>query len=267
VHPSEFWFEKKDDKDEDLYYLYSRMDLCAENMRDAMRLLRATYGDGNRVANQELAIFNLLMFDELLTIFSRLQNLQRPTMHRDFKPENVLFSEQGIKLCDFGCATVGNVEKVENLKKSAYQPTNAMHTFGIGTDLYQPAEQKGNDSAQKKGNYNYKVDMYALGLTLLEMFYATPPEVEELKRLFEDVTKRRKVPDELSRRWPKIAKIILNLTEFDAEKRKSARDLKYDVHLIWNDIIGNDKMHVDMKKKIVGASKELQQIVDDWVVS
>lgn len=261
--PKEFWFEKEIEYN--IYSMYIRMDLCSANMRDGIYLLRAVYGDGSKVANRQLAILYLMMFEEVLTSFVGLQEFFIPPLiHRDFKPENVLFSKNGMKLCDFGCATAHELEP-SDAQASTSDSQIPLHSLGIGTDLYQAPEVKEVDTTQV-GEYNWKVDMYALGLTLLEMFCETPPVVEELKKLFADVVERRIVPEELSRLWPKIAEIILNLTQKDAKLRKSANETRVELYMFFSELI-KDVRHGNMRKQIYGATTEFQTIVDDWVVS
>jgi serine/threonine protein kinase len=264
AHAREMWFEKEFGVD--LYSLYLRMEWCAENLRKGMQLLRKSYNPpGNRVANKDLALFNMFIFEELLNAFVTLQSYPSPIIHRDFKPDNVLFSKHGIKLCDFGCATP-HVQQFSHVKSSENVDRDPLHTRGVGSPLYQAPEQKRSEStALETGKYDWKVDMWALGLTLLEMFYET--SVPDLDELFNDVHEKHEIPANLQHKWPKIAAIILNLTENDSQKRKSAKDTLIDLNQLWTEVIGNDTKHTDLEKKIEGSSIEFQAIVDEWVVS
>jgi len=187
------------------------MEWCEENLRKGMQLLRKSYNPlGNRIANKDLALFYMLIFEGLLKAFVSLQSIKPSIIHRDFKPDNVLFSKHGIKLCDFGCATLHD-QQLSHMKSSENFDGGPLHTRGFGSPLYQAPEQKRIDSvALETGKYDWKVDMWALGLTFLELFYET--SVHDLDELFNNVCDKHEIPAELQHEWIKIATIILNLT-------------------------------------------------------
>ena len=78
-------------------------------------------------------------------------------IHRDVKPENILYSKEGVaKLCDFGFA-----KKIGRLGDRTY-------TF-CGTPEYVPPEiilNKGHD---------FTADLWALGIFIYELTTGTPP--------------------------------------------------------------------------------------------
>lgn len=73
-------------------------------------------------------------------------------IHRDLKPFNILVSNNQIKLSDFGVSKI--MIKSDNLDL----------TNDIGTYTYMAPEM------MKKSIYNYKVDIYALGLIFFEIW-------------------------------------------------------------------------------------------------
>lgn len=74
-------------------------------------------------------------------------------IHRDIKSENILLtSDNHIKLGDFGFATANKTSK-----------------RWAGTSEYLPPE------IIKQSSYDYKVDVWACGILLYEMFYLTTP--------------------------------------------------------------------------------------------
>jgi serine/threonine protein kinase len=100
--------------------------------------------------------------------FTDIQNIMRKILeglasihskkltHRDLKPDNVLIDGSDVKLCDFGWAKM-------NTGKSS-----SMHA---GTPFYRPPEVS---SLMKAGNYSYKIDIWAAGCILVELFTLKP---------------------------------------------------------------------------------------------
>src|SRR5581483_6311000 len=82
---------------------------------------------------------------------------QNKILHRDFKPENVLFTysqaskyELPVKIGDFG---------ISRRMGSPETATSSRLTSGVGTDDYRAPELKSND-------YNYPSDIFSLGLVI-----------------------------------------------------------------------------------------------------
>lgn len=74
-------------------------------------------------------------------------------MHRDIKPANILFTNEGeAKLSDFGIAST-------KIKSNSF----------MGTPHYMSPEQLNN------GSYTNAVDIWALGICIIEMAEGKPP--------------------------------------------------------------------------------------------
>lgn len=81
-------------------------------------------------------------------------------VHRDVKPANILLSETGVKLCDFGLAKeVGST--VANLTATG---------IGLGTLAYLAPEQQ-----QDAKHVDALADVYGLGATLFHLLAGVPP--------------------------------------------------------------------------------------------
>lgn len=94
-----------------------------------------------------------------------------------FQPSNIFFSLDGrIKIGDFGLVT----DMSENLKSitpcgdESGLPSCAKHTQQVGTHLYMSPEQLHGHQ------YNYKVDIYSLGLILFELLMVFSTEMERI---------------------------------------------------------------------------------------
>ena len=84
-----------------------------------------------------------------------------PIVHRDLKPENVLVWEDGtVKIADFGQS------------KLLDHPQNYMRTTQPGTVAYMPPE-----ALRKNPRYTSKLDVFSLGVVMLEVGTQSPPSV------------------------------------------------------------------------------------------
>lgn len=108
-------------------------------------------------------------------------------IHRDLKPSNIFFSINGeIKVGDFGlvteceeCCDVELEEEFEEVSNDdAFKPKKLKkHTKAVGTQLYMSPEQLNGSS------YNYKVDIYSLGVILFELLVPFQTTMERIKTL------------------------------------------------------------------------------------
>jgi len=92
----------------------------------------------------------------------------------------------------------------------------ATHTGKFGTLDYLAPEQ--HTTA-----YGKKVDLYALGLILFELFY--PPAQRKLSEYFNEIKYNKKLPNGFKKDWPHISELILGLTLSDPNKRSTFDDI------------------------------------------
>ncbi|XP_040206724.1 interferon-induced, double-stranded RNA-activated protein kinase-like isoform X2 [Rana temporaria] len=130
-------------------------------------------------------------------------------IHRDLKPPNILFAEDMVvKIADFGLVTPIS-EKIET--------PQLLRTVKMGTKRYMAPEQE-NDT------YENEVDIFALGLILVELFckfgscHAKQKEWEKLRNA--------DLPPELAIQFPFEASRIKLMLSKDPKKRPTAVFLK-----------------------------------------
>lgn len=158
----------------------------------SMRLL--TGGDLRRRIERGLApIEALAILRELADAFAHAH--QRGFVHRDVKPENILFDEQGFPvLTDFGIA-------------KALDTNTRMTRTGVtvGTPRYLAPEQASGKPVDARA------DLYSLGVVLYEMLTGRPPyEADEsLAVIFKHVTEPvPRLQGELARLQPLLDKLM-----------------------------------------------------------
>ncbi|KAK7074813.1 hypothetical protein SK128_001823 [Halocaridina rubra] len=137
-------------------FLYIQMELCQKESLKDWLLKNCESRDGKVV---------LKMFNDIVKAVEYVHDNQ--LMHRDLKPSNIFFSLDGnIKIGDFGLVT-----HITDYEQELRTPINCGksevvqhgHTLRVGTQLYMSPEQINNQV------YDYKVDIYSLGLIFFEM--------------------------------------------------------------------------------------------------
>lgn len=92
-------------------------------------------------------------------------------------------------------------------------------TKNIGTPLYLAPEQ------EKGENYDEKVDIYALGLILFEMFTKINTEHERLN-MFNDIRKNHKIPEALQKNYKFEANLITLMISSNPKDRPSSEQIE-----------------------------------------
>ena len=144
-----------------------------------------------------------------------LHNRQNPIMHRDLASKNILLSVSGqAKIADLGVAKFA-----KEMQQS--------HTRHPGTDYYMPLE-----TMIAGGNYDHSIDVYALGVIILEIAIGKDPTAtQSLKRVGEtyevvpEIERRRNDFDELHKGSNAILKKVIMLCIREKEKRISATEV------------------------------------------
>jgi serine/threonine protein kinase len=133
----------------------------------------------------------------------------RGFVHRDVKPENVLFDAQGTpKLCDFGL--------VKSLGASAYAGLTRPGQ-GFGSVAYMPPEQVGNAV-----NADQRADIYSVGATLYHMLTGRRPFGGKLtKGLLRRVLEEK--PQPILALAPEVPPAVVALVDRCLEKDPAAR--------------------------------------------
>lgn len=144
----------------------------------------------------------------------------RGLIHRDLKPENIFLTDKkDIRIGDFGLATRGKLESIAG--KSAMNQASEF-SRSIGTAFYLAPELK----SEAPGAYTSKVDMYSIGITLLEMCCPTTTTTGRHHMLAKARKFRPILPGHLSSPgWENLHNLIYRLLNHDQHERPSASDI------------------------------------------
>ena len=131
------------------------MEFCSDNLKNILEykhlVFRRTKND--KMTELEYHI-SCKIFIELLEGLNYLHELTPPIIHRNIKPGNILFKEEGInrgiffKLSDFGLAEIYD---------------DVSHTKNVGTHNYMAPEVW-------DGTYDTKADVYSLSIVAQQIF-------------------------------------------------------------------------------------------------
>jgi serine/threonine protein kinase len=132
-------------------------------------------------------------------------------IHRDIKPDNVLITEKGsVKLCDFGIAILA----------THYNETNNITVAGdfVGTLRYAAPEMINNQQ------YGPASDIYAFGMTVLEMLGWTPFPDSTVFFLLKEIVNGvvvKELPGVLKEEW---GELLLPMLDVQPDRRPSAEE-------------------------------------------
>ncbi|OAD62097.1 Eukaryotic translation initiation factor 2-alpha kinase 3 [Eufriesea mexicana] len=218
-------------------FLYIQMQLCQRlSLREWLK--NQSVRDYRRVLN---------IFQQIVEAveYVHLQGL----IHRDLKPSNIFFSfDDKIKVGDFGLVTAMtedyNEAHTPSSKNEDVSLKNSLHTAYVGTHLYMSPEQINGQG------YNYKVDIYSLGIILFELLI---PFVTEMERIVALINLRKSVfPKDFSNDYPAEYDLLNMMLDENPNKRPTTLGIKANPPLSNYEIANglgineNTKWHFDL---------------------
>ncbi len=128
--------------------------------------------------------------------------------------------DKTIIIGDFGLSIRASASHLKSSPSFEDRPSLSLKdsqilTKNVGTPLYLAPEQ------EQGSNYDSKVDIYALGLILLELF-SNFKTIHERNCVFSDLKKKKKLPEEIKRKFKNEAGLILKMTSKDPNERPAS---------------------------------------------
>uniref|UniRef100_A0A672Y639 Uncharacterized protein n=1 Tax=Sphaeramia orbicularis TaxID=375764 RepID=A0A672Y639_9TELE len=193
-------------------FLYIQMELCDSTLRQWINGWSDALDDSKR--REE----GLKIAQQILSGVEYIHSMK--CIHRDLKPDNILFRERVVKIGDFGLVTRDDDD------------AGMERTRRTGTPSYMAPEQ------EKERTYNRKVDIFALGLIFFEILWKMTGH--ERSGIWNDV-RRQRFPEEFTRSFCKESDIIKSMLQNNPEDRPEAGSLKADLDR-WIQVFGHDQM-------------------------
>ncbi|XP_064376320.1 eukaryotic translation initiation factor 2-alpha kinase 1 isoform X2 [Dromaius novaehollandiae] len=162
--------------------------------------------------------WTMKIFQELLEGVYYIHSMG--VMHRDIKPRNIFLygSDRHVKIGDFGLACKDLLWDDADQWLKTKRINGLTHTSGVGTCLYASPEQL------QGSHYDFKSDMYSMGVILLELFQPFGTEMERTEVLMH--LRNDHIPNTFYKKWPTQAKYVKLLTSKIPSQRPTAAQLR-----------------------------------------
>ncbi|XP_065268131.1 eukaryotic translation initiation factor 2-alpha kinase 1 [Emys orbicularis] len=170
-------------------------------------------------------------------------------VHRDIKPRNVFLygSNHHVKIGDFGLACRDIIQENPNHWLKTEKINGLKHTSGVGTCLYASPEQL------QGSHYDFKSDMYSVGVILLELFQPFGTEMERTKMLTS--LRNGHVPSSFSSKWPVQTKYVKLLTSEVSSQRPTA------AQLLESELFHNtENVICSLQQKVMQQEEEIEKL-------
>ena len=155
---------------------------------------------------------NCLIFRQLLKGVLHIH--QNNFVHRDLKPANIFIKENlSVKIGDFGLAVINHIQSNEVCSTFKKQ-----HSSNVGSPMYLAPEQ------ENSFEYNEKVDVFPLGLILLELC-SKAETLHEKYILLEGLRSHQRVPRKVEEDFLVETQLMKLMTQPNPKLRPGVLDL------------------------------------------
>ncbi|KAJ9578241.1 hypothetical protein L9F63_005540 [Diploptera punctata] len=206
-------------------YLFIQMQLCQrQSLREWL-----SKNSCNRSTSYAIHIFGQIV---QAVEYVHLKGL----IHRDLKPSNIFFSmNDEIKVGDFGLVTAMVETAVQRTPSPDFSDTictDETHTARVGTQLYMSPEQAFGLP------YNYKVDIYSLGIILFELLVPFNTLMERSCTLMD--LRNNKFPQHFQEQFPQEYELLQLMLSHSPEERPTTFGIRARPPLNKDNIMTNE---------------------------
>ena len=187
---------------------------------------------------------------------------EKKILHRDITLDNIMIEDNqaiyNVKITDFGISAYyknydqqNNQNQVNNNSNNGAIATVIARREYISPELFSALNLK-----QEKTKYNFKVDIYSLGVTMFYlMTFQFPYEIIEEKGKKERIRTNAFIdPNKYNQQ---LINIIMSMLEENAYKRPSC----YDIFKELSDLIGNNNMKINYQIKMNDINLKANYII------
>ena len=223
------------------------LELCDITLRDYMK---SKVKDVKQNKVDLLFIQNIFL--DLNNAFKIMYN--NKIIHRDIKPDNIFLKFEGDniipKLGDFGISRSYNDANKNEAEDKLYYTSNYLFTNQMGTFHYMAPE------ILKEEKYDYKCDLFSLGVTLYELFFFEYPfngnHIALIKNMFKKKIFKKSGLKSLD-------DLLEGLLKVDPKERITMEDyLNHKFFKEDKNVLNNAKI-----ENILDKEKEKDQIIDN----
>ncbi len=199
-------------------------------------------------------------FSVILQMLSALTEARKNGMvHRDIKPDNIMFTESGVvKLADLGIAK----------STSECDATLTMESTVFGTPAYMSPEQ-----AKDAKNVDCRADIYSLGIVFYEMLTGQCPYQGTPMAIVAKILSPARIPDirAVNPQIPdEIARIVMKMCEKDLSARYAApEEVIADMSSLLDEELTADAYfaHIAQKENTAPTSRKVAQGSASTIIS
>ena len=206
--------EVEEDQDEDLdseiirmngnqYYMCIRMEYCESNLTNYLQRQDRSKNESYRL--------------QLIQGLSYLHS--KGMIHRDLKPDNILISQDIIKITDFGL--------VKTIQHNVIKNISMLNTTYAGTYLYASPEQ------YQGKPYGLETDIYSLGTIFFEMahvFLTDMERIQSIQKFHQGLENKKFTHQEIITKMSSdVRPTILEVQDYFLKENNTIRDLVWEI--------------------------------------
>ncbi|XP_046624272.1 eukaryotic translation initiation factor 2-alpha kinase isoform X2 [Neodiprion virginianus] len=185
-------------------------------------------------------------------------------LSNDIKPSNIFFAfDDKVKIGDFGLVTAMTVgcDEVPDERPEINKFKNTVHTARVGTHLYMSPEQMTGQA------YDYKVDIYSLGIILYELLVPFKTEMERTIALRD--LRKSIFPSDFSLKYTAEYNLLKMMLDENPKKRPTTLGIKArpplaNVQTAGSLDVDQERWHFDLPQKSRHSSFTSSSSGESW---